>query len=67
MPRRGTDRPTGRDLPLGDPHARIHVAPVGFEVERVTQPILAERADRVYLLTRSGDDAAAPFVDEVVR
>ena len=40
---------------------------MGFEVERVTQPILAERADRVYLLTRSGDDAAAPFVDEVVR
>jgi hypothetical protein len=43
------------------------VAPVGFEVERITQPILDERADRVYLLTRSERDAAAPFVDEVVR
>ncbi|HZY91180.1 MAG TPA: DUF6293 family protein [Thermoplasmata archaeon] len=51
----------------GDPHARIHVAAVGFEVERVTEPILADRADRVYLLTRSGDDAAAPFVEEVLR
>lgn len=50
-----------------DPHARIHVAPVGFEVERVTDPILAERADRAYLLTRAGDDAADPFVKEVAR
>ena len=58
---------TPAPLPFGDPHARIHVAPVGFEVERVTEPILAERADRVYLLTRSGDDAAGPFLDEVLR
>jgi hypothetical protein len=54
-------------LRLGDPHARIHVAAVGFEVERVTVPLLDERADRVYLITRSGNDAAAPFVEEVVR
>lgn len=54
-------------LPLGDPRARIHIAPVGFEVERVTHPILEERADRAYLLTRSGDDAARPFVEEVTR
>jgi len=43
------------------------VAPVGFEVERITEPLLRERADRVYLLTRSERDAAAPFVLEVVR
>jgi hypothetical protein len=43
------------------------VAAVGFEVERVIEPILAERADRAYLLTRSGDDAAQGFVQEVVR
>ena len=54
-------------LGFGDPHARIHIAPVGFEVERVTQPLLEERADRVYLLTRAEDDAAAPFLAEVVR
>lgn len=59
-------RPTPA-FPLGDPHARIHVAAVGFEVERVTHPILAERADRAYLLTRRDDDAAQPFVDEVAR
>ena len=59
--------PATAALGFGDPHARIHIAPVGFEVERVTDPILSERADRAYLLTRSGDDAAAPFLEEVVR
>lgn len=58
-------RPQG--LPLGDPRARVHVAAVGFEVERIVEPILAERADRAYLLTKAHDDAARPFVDEVVR
>ncbi|MHB8352662.1 MAG: HFX_2341 family transcriptional regulator domain-containing protein, partial [Thermoplasmata archaeon] len=53
--------------PRADPHARIHICPVGFEVERVTEPVLSERADRVYLLTRRDDDDAAPFVEEVVR
>ena len=52
--------------PVGAPHARIHIAAVGFEVERVTAPLEADRADRVYLLTRAERDAAAPFVDEVV-
>ncbi|HEV2166033.1 MAG TPA: DUF6293 family protein [Thermoplasmata archaeon] len=51
----------------GDPRARIHIAPVGYEVERVTEPILEDGADRAYLLTRSGDDSARPFVDEVAR
>lgn len=51
----------------GDPRARIHVAAVGFEVERVTQAILEDRADRVYLLTQAGEDAAGPFVEEVRR
>jgi hypothetical protein len=54
-------------LALGDPHARVHVAAVGFEVERIVEPILRERADRAYLLTRRADDAARPFVEEIVR
>jgi hypothetical protein len=52
---------------LGDPHARVHVVPVGFEVERATEAVLTERADRVHLITRGERDAAAPFVAEVVR
>jgi len=54
-------------LPLGDPNARVHIAPVGFEVERITRPLELDRADRVYLLTRAERDATAPFVAEVVR
>lgn len=61
-------RPASRSRPAtGDPHARVHIVPVGFEVERITEPLTAERADRVYLVTRKERDAAAPFVDEVVR
>jgi hypothetical protein len=41
--------------------------PVGFEVERITEPLTTEHADRVYLVTRTDRDAAAPFVAEVVR
>ena len=60
-------KPAPPGPPVGAPHARIHVAAIGFEVERVTVPLEADRADRVYLLTRAEHDAAAPFVDEVVR
>jgi Family of unknown function (DUF6293) len=51
----------------GDPRARIHIVPVGFEVERITEPLERERADRVYLITRPAPDAAATFVDAVER
>ncbi|HYK94209.1 MAG TPA: DUF6293 family protein [Thermoplasmata archaeon] len=67
MPTRPSSERDRAPFPDGDPHARIHVAAVGFEVERVLEPIEADRADRVYLLTRAGDDDAAPFVAEVVR
>ena len=60
-------RTRAQGLDVGDPHARVHVVPVGFEVERVVEPIVRERADRVYLVTRRGDDRAAPFVAEVQR
>ncbi|MGI0071380.1 MAG: DUF6293 family protein [Thermoplasmata archaeon] len=62
-----TRRAAARGPPLGDPHARIHLVPVGFEVERVTEPLETERADRVYLVSRRERDAAAPFVEEVTR
>jgi len=52
---------------LGAPHSRVHIAAVGFEVERILEPLERERADRVYLLTRAEQDAAAPFVAEIER
>jgi hypothetical protein len=63
-PRRAPTRPGPA---TGDPHARVHVVPVGFEVERAVEAPLVERADRVYLMTRGGQDAAEPFVAEVRR
>jgi Family of unknown function (DUF6293) len=51
----------------GDPRARVHIVPVGFEIERITEPLEREHADRVYLVTRTGRDAAAPFVESVER
>ncbi len=57
----------GGGLRVGDPRARVHVAAVGFEVERVVDPIARDRADRVYLLTRTDRDDATAFVDEVAR
>lgn len=62
-PRRATE-PTGGP---GDARARVHIVPVGFEVERITEPIERERADRVYLVTRTDRDAAASFVETVRR
>jgi hypothetical protein len=67
VPSRRATAPHLPGPPVGAPHARVHIAPVGFEVERVTAPLESERADRVYLLTRAEHDAAAPFVDAVVR
>lgn len=34
---------------------RIHVAPVGFEVDRVVMPVEERKADRVWLLVQSSD------------
>ena len=65
MPPRRKD--PGAGPALGDAHARVHIVPVGFEVERITEPLTTEHADRVYLVTRTDRDAAAPFVEEVVR
>lgn len=59
-PTRGPDGPGGA-------RARVHIAPVGFEVERITEPVERERADRVYLVTRTDRDAAATFVEAVER
>lgn len=52
---------------VGDPRSRVHVAAVGFEVERVTDAVRDDRADRVYLLSRTERDAATPFLEAVQR
>ena len=46
---------------------RIHVAPVGFEVDRIVLPAKERRADRVYLMIHQNrsEDKAQPFVEKI--
>ena len=45
---------------------RIHIAPVGYEVKRVTEPLISMHADAVYLIRHVHDnDTAAKFLDGV--
>lgn len=46
---------------------RIHVAPVGFEIDRIVLPAVELKADLVYLLVHSNisDDKATRYVNEI--
>ena len=48
---------------------RIHIAPVGYEVDRVVFPAKQERADRVWLLVHENksNDKAIPFVAKIIK
>lgn len=44
---------------------RVHIAPVGFEFRRVTEPLLHMQADKVYLVSFSEDDDASKFFVQI--
>lgn len=44
---------------------RIHIVPVGFEFQRVTQPLIDKQADKVYLVTFKKDDDAKGFFSKI--
>jgi CRISPR locus-related DNA-binding protein len=44
---------------------RIHIAPVGFEFRRVTEPLIRMQADKVYLVTYGPDDSAKKFFEQI--
>ncbi len=46
---------------------RVHIAPVGFHVNRVTEPIIRERADKVYLVTHHSHDRAAKYLEKIIK
>ena len=46
---------------------RVHIAPIGFEYRRVTEPLIHMRADKVYLIKYSGSDEAANFYTRIER
>lgn len=46
---------------------RVHIAPVGYEIDRIVLSAKQERADRVWLLLHENksDDKAGPFVKKI--
>ena len=44
---------------------RIHIAPVGFEFRRVTEPLMSMRADKVYLVRHKETDSATGFHSKI--
>jgi len=48
---------------------RIHIAPVGFEIDRIMLPLVKLKADRVWLMTgnNSEKDAAQPYLNKIIR
>ena len=48
---------------------RIHIAPVGFEVDRIVMPAIKYQADKVYLLVHSNksEDKAGEYVVRIIK
>ena len=46
---------------------RVHISPVGFEIDRVVSPAIELKADRVWLITHNNphEDKASTFVAEI--
>ena len=43
---------------------RVHIAPIGRHLERIVEPLITLKADRVYLISYSEDDKAAEFLKQ---
>ena len=48
---------------------RIHIAPVGFEIDRIVEPAIEDKADEVYLILHDNrsEDKATEFADKIVK
>ena len=46
---------------------RVHIAPVGFEIDRITMPAIRMKADKIWLLTHDNvkDDRAKKYEDAI--
>lgn len=47
---------------------RVHIVPVGFEVDRIVLPVISMKADKVWLITEKDStvDSAKPYLDKAV-
>ena len=50
-----------------DVRLRVHIAPIGFEVRRITEPLIRMKADVVDLISLGQEDKASKFKKEVSR
>ncbi len=48
---------------------RVHIAPVGFEIDRVVIPAIKMKADKVYLLRHNdySEDKSGPYLDKIAK
>ena len=48
---------------------RVHIAPVGFEIDRVVIPAIQMKADKVYLLRHDNysEDKSGPYIDKIAK
>ena len=48
---------------------RIHIAPVGFEIDRIVKPAVEYKADKVYLLVHDNkkEDKATTYIENVIK
>jgi hypothetical protein len=46
---------------------RVHIAPLGFEVDRITIPLKQTKADKLWLLAHDNrsDDLSAPYMEKI--
>ena len=48
---------------------RVHIAPLGFEIDRVVIPAIQMKADRVYLLRHDNysEDMTGPYREKIIK
>ena len=48
---------------------RVHIAPVGFEIDRIIIPATRMKADKVYLLRHDNysEDKSGPYLDKIAK
>ncbi len=46
---------------------RVHIAPLGFEIDRITIPLKQTKADRLWLLAHDNrsDDLSTPYLEKI--
>ncbi|NDF30271.1 MAG: hypothetical protein EB150_08785, partial [Nitrososphaeria archaeon] len=44
---------------------RVHIAPIGYDFNRVTEPLIKGKADKAYFILHNSDRGQSKFLDHV--